>query len=108
MLLDPAITAAERTDAARHLIAQAQTDAVDLVAVSALELCVLDGPQHPLFEEQVTRTWLQLGDRRRRQVTDQVTASLVQRGLLIDDSVQHGDSTYSLGRDVFADLAGHG
>jgi hypothetical protein len=96
MLLDPAITAAERTEAARHLIAQAQTDAVDLVAVSALELCVLDGPQHPLFEEQVTRTWLQLGDRRRRQVTDQVTADLVRRGLLIDDGPQHADSTYSL------------
>ena len=47
MMPDPAIAAAERTEAARHLIAQAQPEIVDLVTLSALELCVLDGPRHP-------------------------------------------------------------
>jgi hypothetical protein len=95
MMLDPAIAAAERTEAARHLIAQAQADAVDLVTVSALELCVLGGPKHPLFEERVARAWMQLGERRRRKVVADVTAEMVRRGLLINDSPQRGN-TYSL------------
>src|ERR1700676_2629582 len=100
MMLNPAIAAAERTEAARLLIAQAQTDAVHLVTVSALELCVLGGSGHPLFEESVTRAWMQLGNRRRHKVMDDVTAGLVERGLLIDDSPQGGarqrGGTYSL------------
>jgi hypothetical protein len=98
MLWDPAIAAAERTEAARQLIAQAQTDAVDLVTLSALELCVLDGPRQPLFAEPVAHAWMQLGDRRRRQVMDEVTAGLIRRGLLIDNSQQPGrrDDTYAL------------
>ena len=61
MNLDPAVAAAERTEAARNMIAQAQADTVDLVTVSALELCVLGGPKHPLFDERVARAWVQLG-----------------------------------------------
>jgi hypothetical protein len=90
MMLDRAIAAAERTEAARHLIAQARADMVDLVTLSALELCVLGGPQHPLFEESVARAWMQLGERRRRMVVEDATASMVDRGLLIDDSPQPG------------------
>jgi len=100
MMWDPAIAAAERTEAARHLIAQAHADAVDLVTLSALELCVLDGPRQPLFEEPVASAWMQLGDRRRRQLMDEVTAGLVRRGLLIDDDPQPGTGrqggTYAL------------
>lgn len=100
MTLNPAIAAAERTDTARHLITQAETDLVDLVVVSALELCVLDGPRQPVFDERVARAWLQVTDRRRRKVTEEVTAGLVRRGLLINARpeyrAEHDGSAYSL------------
>lgn len=90
MMLDRAIAAAERTEAARSLIAQARTETVDLVTLSALELCVLDGPRQPLFEERVARAWTQLGERRRRKLMEEVSASMVGRGLLIDDRPEPG------------------
>jgi hypothetical protein len=100
MMLNPAIAAAERTETARHLIAQAQMEMVDLVALSALDLCVLDGPRQSLFEERVAHAWIQLGNRQRRKVVDEVTAGMVRRGLLIDDHPDPGTgqdgSTYSL------------
>jgi hypothetical protein len=100
MTLNLAIAAAERTETARHLIAQAQVDNVDLVLVSALELCTLDGLQQPVFDERVARAWLQITDRRRREVMEQVTTGLLRRGLLIDDRPErgagHDGSTYSL------------
>ena len=52
------------------------------MTVSALELCVLGGPRHPLFEEPVAQAWLQLGDRRREKVMEWVTEGMVERGLL--------------------------
>jgi hypothetical protein len=88
MMLNHAIAVAERTETARHLIAQAQVDVVDLVTLSAVELCVLDGPRQPLFEERVAHAWMQLGERRRRKIMEEVSAGLVGRGLLIDDSPQ--------------------
>lgn len=90
MNLDPAVAAAERTEAARNMISQAQADTVDLVTVSALELCVLGGPKHPLFDERVARAWVQLGARRRHKVIEEVTEGMVQRGLLFDDNPQRG------------------
>jgi hypothetical protein len=84
MMPDPSTAAAERTETARHLIAQAQVDVVDLVTLSALELCVLDGPRHPVFEQRVAQAWTRVTERRRRKVTEEVTAGLVRRGLLID------------------------
>lgn len=89
MMPDPSIAAAERTETARHLIAQAQVDVVDLVTLSALELCVLDGPRQPVFEQRVAQAWTRVTDRRRRKVTEEVTAGLVRRGLLIDGASQH-------------------
>jgi hypothetical protein len=83
MMPDPSI-AAERTETARHLIEQAQQDVVDLVTLSALELCVLDGPRQPVFEQRVAQAWTRVTDRRRRKVTEEVTAGLIRRGLLID------------------------
>jgi hypothetical protein len=100
MTLDIAIAAAERTEAARNLIGQAQADVVDLVTVSALDLCVLGGPRHPIFEEVVTQAWTRLGSRQRKKVTDQVIEVLVNRGLLTDDNPGAGfpqpGGTYSL------------
>ena len=84
MTLDMDIAAAERTDAARNLIDQAQDGLVDLVILTALELCALGGPAHPLFDEILARAWTRLGRRQRQQVIDQVTEELVRRGLLID------------------------
>ncbi len=85
MTVDAAAAAAERTEAAVQLIEQAQHgDFVELVTISALELCVLGGPKHPLFEESVAHAWLQLGDRRRKKVIEWVTEGMVNRGLLIE------------------------
>lgn len=110
MTLDTSIVAAERTEAARHLISQAQADVVDLVTVSALELCVLGGPARPLFEEAVAQAWMQLGNRRREKVIEWVTEGMIKRGLLIEDSPRTGfwppGSSYSLKPELGIMLAG--
>ncbi len=95
MTLDSAIAAAERTETARHLIAQAQVNVIDLVTVSALELCVLDGTRQPLFDERVAQAWSRLGNRRQRLLTNEATVGMVERGLLTGDSPQRG-SGYAL------------
>ena len=84
MTLEMDIAAEMRTEAARNLIDQAQGGLVDLVILTALELCALGGPAHPLFDEILARAWTRLGRRQRKQVIDQVTGELVRRGLLID------------------------
>lgn len=101
MTTDAAVAAAERTEAAAALIEQSRnSDFVELVTVSALELCVLGGPKHPLFEEPVAHAWLQLGNRRRQKLMEWVTAGMVERGLLIEDSAGfspvHKGATYAL------------
>lgn len=88
MTLNPAVAAAERSETARHLIARAQVDVVDLVTLSALELCVLDGPRQPVFDKRLVQAWMQVTERRRRKVTEEVTAGLARRGLLIDGAPQ--------------------
>lgn len=95
MTLNPAIAAAERTEAARQLIAQSQADVVDLVTVSALEPCVLGGLQQPLCDEPVTLAWSRLGKRRQHLLTKEVTAGMIERGLLSGDSPQNS-SIHSL------------
>jgi hypothetical protein len=95
MTLDLDIAAAERTEAVRHLIAQAQVDDVYLVTVSALELCVLGGLRHPLLDEPVAQAWSRLGNRRRHLLTKEITAGMAGRGLLSGDSPRHA-SGYSL------------
>src|SRR6266567_3178920 len=100
MTLDLSIAAAERTEAARALIDRAQDDPVELATVSALDLCVLGAPAHPLFDEPVARAWLRLGNRQRKKFIDSVTQSMVNRGLLIGNRPQTGfqqsGGTYSL------------
>jgi hypothetical protein len=87
--IDTALTAAERTDAARQLIGRAQGgELVDLAVVSALDLCALGGPRHALFDEDVARAWLKMGDRQRKKALDSVTESMLGRGLLIDDGLR--------------------
>jgi hypothetical protein len=84
MTLDMDIAANDRTQAARNLMDRAQTGPVDLVTVTALELCSLGGPAHPLFDQVPSRAWTCQGQRQRRQAVDQATQGLVRRGLLID------------------------
>jgi hypothetical protein len=85
MTQDAAAASAERTEAASLLIEQAgRSDFVELVTLSALELCVLGGPKHPLFEEPVARAWLQLGNLRRKKLIEWVTEGMVERGLLVE------------------------
>src|ERR1035441_1952628 len=86
MTLDLDIAAAARTEAARHLIDQAQDHLVELVIVSAVDLCVLGGPRHPLFEESVARAWARLGNRGRKEYIERATEVMVRRGLLIGTS----------------------
>jgi hypothetical protein len=88
MTLDMDIAAGERAEAARTLIDRAQDGLVDLAIVTALELCSLGGPPHPLFDEMPVRAWTRLGRPQRRQVMDQATHGLVRRGLLIDTTSQ--------------------
>lgn len=82
MTLDTDIAAGERTQAARNLIDRAQDAPVDLGLVTALELCLLGGPAHPLFDQTPIRAWTRLGRQQRGQVTEQATQGLVRRGLL--------------------------
>ena len=109
MTLEESTAAAGRTEAARQLIDQARADVVDLVTVSALELCVLGGPRHPLFEEAVARAWMQLGNRRREKVIEWVTEGMIKRGLLIEGSPRTGywqpDSDYALKPELGVMLA---
>jgi hypothetical protein len=84
MTLDTDIAAGERAQAARNLTNQAQDALVELVMVTALELCSLGGPAPPLFDETPVRAWTPLGPRQRRQFTEQATRELVGRGLLVD------------------------
>ena len=98
MLPDIATTAAERTGAARRLIDEAQAAPyVELVTVSALELCVLGGPRHALADEAVTEAWLQLKDRRREKMMKLITDGMAERGLLHPEpDPEPGSASYSL------------
>jgi hypothetical protein len=94
--IDTALTEAGRTEAARHLIGRARDgELVDLAVVSALDLCVLGGPRHPLFDEKVARAWLRLGERQRGKLIESATAIMISRGLLIDEGVRTGARPHS-------------
>jgi hypothetical protein len=80
MTLDMDIAAGERT---RNLINRAQDGLVELVMVTALELCSLGGPAPPRFDEIPARAWTVLGGRQRRQVAEQAAQGLGRRGLLV-------------------------
>jgi hypothetical protein len=109
MTLDMNVAAAGRTEAARHLIDQAQADVVDLVIVTALELCVLGGPRHPLFDEAVARGWAKLGNRRRGKIIEWATEGMIERGFLVEDGPRTGSwppgRTYSLKPELGLTLA---
>lgn len=106
MVPDSAVAAAERTEAARQLIGQVEdTGLVELVTVSGLELCVLGGPRHPLFDEPVARAWERLGNRRRKETIKWVTEGMVERGLLIQNEAATDGDAYSLEPELGVALA---
>ncbi len=100
MIPDIAATAVERTEAAENLFAQANSSSfAELVTLSALELCVLGGPKHAMFEEDITRAWLQMSDRQREKAKKLATEGMVKRRLLAENapsSPDGKDNTYSL------------
>jgi hypothetical protein len=90
MTLDTDIAAGERAQAGRNLIDQAQDAPVHLVMVTALELCSLGVPAHPLFDEMPARAWTRRGRLQRSQDMNQAAQGLLRRGLLIDTTSRAG------------------
>lgn len=74
--------AQDRSWAARRLFDQAQNETVELVILTAMELCTLGAPKQVLFDEAVTLAWLDMAKRRRRKIMELTTEGLVNRGLL--------------------------
>lgn len=86
-----------RTEEARRLIDQSASESVELVTVSGLELCALDGPRHLLFDEQVTTAWGALPDAARVAANQAAAGSLSNRGLLLAQApTGPGFETYAL------------
>lgn len=90
MTWDIDIAAGERTGAARNLIDRAQDGPLELVLVTALELCSLGGHAPPRFDEIPALAWTHLGRQQRRQVAEQATRGLGGRGLLVDATSRAG------------------
>jgi len=91
MTLDMGIcpAAAQRTEAARQLIARARDgELVDLAVLSAMDLCVLGGAGPPLLDEAVARAWNRLGGCLRDTTAEAVTETLLDRGLLTDEGLR--------------------
>jgi hypothetical protein len=87
--IDICLAAAQRTEAARWLIARARDgELVDLAVISAMDLCVLGGTGPPLRDEAVARAWSRLGGRLRDTTATAVTQTLLDRGLLIDEGLR--------------------
>jgi hypothetical protein len=68
----------------RQLIDRARRDdQVSLIALSAIELCVLGAPKHPFIHESITRAWARLSHRVQESAVTRFTQELADRGLLI-------------------------
>jgi hypothetical protein len=73
-----------RGQAAREMVARAQSAPLELVVLSGMELCVLGAPEQVLCEEKLAAAWLGYSERRRRKAMDLTTEALVKRGLLLE------------------------
>jgi hypothetical protein len=74
-----------RADDVRQLIEAAAAKPVELEVLSGVELCVLGGPKHVLFDEQVAKAWLNARKRARDKLRELAIEGLADRGLLISD-----------------------
>jgi hypothetical protein len=81
-------------------------DHVSLIALSALELCVLGAPKQPFVHESVTRAWARLGHRVQEAAVTRFTRELASRGLLtpVPDSAGSAPA-YSLSPELGVILA---
>jgi hypothetical protein len=75
--------ASARSAEARELIDQAQSDDVLLTLLTAMDLCVLGGPQQVLFDEAPARKWGTMRRGARKKFPAVIIDDLVDRGLLI-------------------------
>jgi len=91
----------------RQLIDRAQRDDhVGLIALSAIELCVLGAPKHPFVHESITRAWTRLNHRVQEAAITRFTQELADRGLLIRVPDSAGSTaTYSLSPELGVILA---
>jgi hypothetical protein len=74
----------EHSETARQFLETAQADGiVTLGVLGGMDLCILGGPRHPHFPEEVTKAWLDLSDHARGKLIEERAADLVERGLLL-------------------------
>ncbi len=74
--------APQRSEHAQALIDAAADTSTELVALSGLDLCALDGPRLMLFDRTVTDAWGQLSEPQRADATTLTLDGLTRRGLL--------------------------
>jgi hypothetical protein len=85
------ITATERTDAARALFGKLYTDGyTNLGVLCGADLCILGGPAHPLCWEPLATAWLGLKSRPRNYIVENLTNSMIKRGLLVEPAPGKG------------------
>jgi hypothetical protein len=92
----------------RQLIDRAQRDdQVSLIALSAIELCVLGAPKHPFVHESIARAWTRLNRRTQEAAVSRFTQELADRGLLtrIPDDQASATAAYSLSPELGVILA---
>lgn len=85
-----------------------QEQAIGLVELLTVELCVLGGPVHSYFDEVSAQTWLTLPDRNRSKLMQTYTETLVNRGLLLPEPTNGdaaGSSSYALSTELGVVLA---
>jgi hypothetical protein len=81
----PGADANQRSERARALIDQASAGtSVELVALTGMDLCALDGPRLLLFDQPVGDAWGRLDDKQRDEATTLTLDGLARRGLLSD------------------------
>jgi hypothetical protein len=85
------ITATEHTDAARALFGKLYTDGyTNLGVLCGADLCILGGPAHPLCWEPLATAWLGLRSRPRNHMIENLTNSMIKRGLLVEPTPGKG------------------
>jgi hypothetical protein len=79
-----------RADAVRRMIARVQDEQMLIMTwLAGVELCVLGGPRHALFDQTMAQVWLGLRPRARQRLIDTHTRALVKRGLLLPEGAIH-------------------
>jgi hypothetical protein len=77
----------------RQLIDRAQREGeVPLIALSAMELCVLGAPKYPLVSASIARAWASLSPRMQTEAVGVFTRNMASRGHLLEAG-QEADGT---------------